>query len=59
MLRRITILARVLRCRLPGARERLAYRMLHVLVAPEPRLVRARMARSPVVARGGEARRLS
>lgn len=42
MLRRFTTLARVLRSRVPGARERLTYRMLEALVVkPEPRIVRA------------------
>jgi hypothetical protein len=42
MLRRFTTLARVLRSRVPGARERLTYRMLEALVVkPERRVVRA------------------
>ena len=48
MLRRFRTLARVLRSRVPGARERLTYRMLEaLLVKPEPRVVRA-----PVPVRG-------
>jgi hypothetical protein len=40
MLRPLTSLASLLRRRAPGARERLAYRMLQVLVAePAPRAV--------------------
>lgn len=44
MLRQLSIITRVLRGHLPGARERLAYRMLQALVVePEPRVIRARV----------------
>jgi hypothetical protein len=48
MLRPVISLASLLRRRVPGARERLAYRMLQALVAePAPRAVQVQAERRP------------